>query len=165
MIRPYRHGDAPALFRIFYDSVHGLAGDCYSPRQLDAWAPADFDPVEWAARLDRLQPFVAERNNLPVGYADLQADGLIDHFFIAADAAGQGVGHHLMQHLLQQANARGQCRLYADVSLTAHPFFARQGFTVLQRRTVELRGERLDNLRMQKILSARAGDAVVSTPT
>ena len=151
-IRPYRDGDAPLLFRVFHASVHGLAPGFYSQQQLDAWAPTDFAPQEWAAKLDRLQPFVAEIDGRPVGYADVQADGFIDHFFVAATSARQGIGSLLLLRLQQQAAERGLSRLYADVSLAAEAFFNRHGFETMRRNTVTVRGTRFDNLRMRKTL-------------
>lgn len=87
---------------MFYSSVHCLAGDCYSAEQLAAWAPRDYDRAAWAERLTRNRPWVAERDGVIVGYADLQADGYIDQFFVAAEAAGRGVGTALMQRILEQ---------------------------------------------------------------
>lgn len=163
-IRPFRPDDAPALFAIFYSAVHELTCDAYTPAQRDAWAPADFPASQWAARLVRLQPLVVELDAHPVAYADVQADGLIDHFFVAAGLARRGLGQQLMLRLHEEAARRGLCRLYADVSLSAQPFFARQGFLLLRRNSVLVRGERLVNLRMQKTLSARTDDAVESAP-
>ncbi len=38
-----------------------------------------------------LSPFVAEIDNIIVGYIDLQSNGLIDHFFCHYEYQGQGV--------------------------------------------------------------------------
>jgi putative acetyltransferase len=39
--------------------------------------------------------------------------------------------------------------LWSDVSITAKPFFERQGFVVIKQQTVNLRGVDLDNYLME----------------
>ncbi len=97
-----------------------------------------------------IQPFVAEIDGCPVGYADLQTSGYIDHFFVAASHAGQGVGRALMAHIFRQALQRDIAALSADVSLTAEPFFASNGFVVATRQEVLIRGATLSNALMKK---------------
>lgn len=151
MIRPFRPGDEPALHAVFYSAVHGIAVARYSPEQLEAWAPADYDTAQWAERIRRNQPFIAEIDGQPVGYADLQANGDVDHFFVAAAYARQGIGQRLMNHILGQAAQRGLSRVQAHVSLNAEPFFARNGFAVMARQTVNVRGMSLNNALMVRM--------------
>lgn len=156
LIRSFRPGDEPALRALFHASVHGLACAHYTPEQLGAWAPLAYDAVAWNARLQANQPFVAEVDTDDgmgiAGYTDLQAMGYIDHFFVAPAHAGQGVARALMAHILAQAAQRGIGRLWADVSLTAEPFFAKSGFAVEIRQQVERQGVVLRNARMAKTL-------------
>lgn len=153
-IRKLRPGDEAALRALFHASVHGLAGDHYTPEQLAAWAPPDYDAEQWAAYIRANQPFVAEaEGGVIAGYTDLQPSGLIDHFFVAPAFSGQGVARALMAHVHAQAVQRGITRLWADVSLRAEPFFAANGFVVGQRQQVERRGVVLCNARMAKTLA------------
>ncbi len=154
-IRPYAPADAPALRALFHASVHGLARSHYSAVQLAAWAPLDYDTERWAKRLHANQPFVALAADgvTLAGFADLQADGYIDHFFVAPTCARQGVGRALMLHLQAQAAARSITRLWAHVSLTAEAFFAAQGFVVQERQEVQCAGQVLRNARMAKVLN------------
>ncbi|CAN7153344.1 GNAT family N-acetyltransferase [Acidovorax sp. LjRoot66] len=158
LIRDFRPGDAPALRALFHASVQGLTGAQYSPEQRNAWAPLAYDVAQWDARLQANQPFVAEMASSTcthigteiAGFSDLQASGYIDHFFVAPAHAGQGVAHALMAHIHAQAALRGIARLWADVSLTAEPFFAKSGFAVELRQQVERHGVVLANARMAK---------------
>lgn len=152
-IRRFRTGDAPALRAVVHASVHGLACHCYTPEQRAAWAPAEHDAAQWAARMQANQPFVAEADGGAIaGFADLQPGGNIDMFFVAPAFARQGVGHALMAHIHAQAAQQGLARLWADVSLAAEPFFAARGFAVETRQTVERAGVVLHNARMGKAL-------------
>jgi len=160
-IRNFRPGDEPALRAVFHASVHGLACKDYTAEQLAAWAPLHYDATQWAERMQANQPFIAQMqqgSDAIAGFADLQANGYIDMFFVAPALAGQGVARALMAHIHAQAAQRGIAQLHAHVSLTAEPFFAAQGFVVQERQQVERAGVVLRNARMAKSLAV-GGDS------
>ncbi|MGQ2978798.1 MAG: GNAT family N-acetyltransferase [Polaromonas sp.] len=153
LIRNFRPGDAPLLRTVFHSSVHQLAARDYTPEQREAWAPPDHDAAQWAARLQANQPFVAELDGALAGFADLQDSGYIDQFFVAPACAGRGVAKALMARIHQSAASRGITALFADVSLTAEPFFIKSGFAIERRQQVERAGVVLANARMWKVLA------------
>jgi putative acetyltransferase len=155
-LRPFRNGDEAALRAVFYSSVHMLARRHYNAAQLAAWAPRLYDAAQWRERIRANQPFIAELDGCIAGYADLQASGYMDQFFVAGAYAGQGVGKALMAHIHQLAARRGVNRLSADVSLTAELFFRKSGFTIEARQQVDVHGVVLANARMGKSLAASA---------
>jgi putative acetyltransferase len=142
------------LHAVFYSSVHELTGQHDRLEQGRAWAPHAYDAAQWAARLRGNQPFVAEIDRRIAGFADLQAWGYIDHFFVAGTFAGLGVGKALMAQLHESAAGRVITGLFANVSLTAEPSFAKNGFVIEARQRVAVRGVVLANARMRKLLSA-----------
>jgi putative acetyltransferase len=154
LIRDFRPGDEPSLAAVMFSSIHELARKDYSPAQLEAWAPPQYDEDQWAARVRAIHPFVAEVDGGVVGYADLQATGYIDHFFVAGPWARRGVGAALMQHIHLAAQQRHIVELWSNVSVTAEPFFAKHGFIVEARQSVSLRGVTMPNSRMRKQLVA-----------
>jgi len=155
-VREFREGDAPALRVVFASAIHGTASAYYTREQCDAWAPADYDAEGWARRIGALAPFVAEEGGQVVGYADVQDDGYIDHFFVAATAGRRGVGTALMRRIHEVAAARGLSALYAQVSLAAQPFFGHWGFAIEEVQQVEVCGVTMTNARMRKALGQGA---------
>lgn len=151
-LRDFQLGDEPALHAVFASAIHETARRDYSQRQVDTWAPRDHDVDAWAARMQGIAPFVALVDGRIVGYADLQAGGYIDHFYVAAEAGGQGVGAALMQRILARAEELGLRELTSHVSITAQPFFAGFGFEVVEHRTFDMRGVQMRNAPMRKIL-------------
>ena len=154
-LRAFHPDDVPVLCAVYTSSIREVACRDYSPEQLDVWAPLERDDASlarWAARVVALQPFVAEIDGAVVGYADLQPDGYIDHFYVAGSAGGQGVGGALMRHILAQAEARGLAELTSHVSLTAQPFYAHFGFEIVEQRLPVVEGVTFSNAAMRKVL-------------
>lgn len=156
LIRNFRSADAPLLRAVFHAAVHQLAARDYAAEQREAWAPHEHDAAQWAARMQANQPFVAEQDGEVAGFADLQDSGYIDMFFVAPAFAGRGVARALMAHVEASAERRGITALFADVSLTAEPFFRKAGFTVERRQEVERAGVVLRNARMSRKLAPAA---------
>jgi putative acetyltransferase len=151
-VRDFTFGDEPALHAVFYSAVHTIAAGDYTPAQLDAWAPDRPDIERWTVRMRAIRPFVVEEEGRIVGYADLQADGHIDHFYVSGTTARRGVGRFLMARIRARAQELKLPRLFSDVSRTAQPFFERFGFVVLEYKTVVVGGVILPNSRMTKDL-------------
>lgn len=149
VIRRYRFGEEPALFKVFHSAIHLVARRDYSNEQIKAWAPLDLDQDLWTSHIRGINPFVAELPGELVGYADLQANGYIDHFFVSGHHGRCGIGTALMNHLLSEARATSLPELTSDVSRTAQPFYAKFGFTVVEQREPELRGVVIPNALMR----------------
>lgn len=152
-IRQYKNSDAQTTWDLFYNTVRKVNICHYTYDQVQAWAPDVFKKKEWTQRMRRLNPFIAELNGVVVGYADLQSDGLIDHFFCHHQYQGLGIGAQLMQHILSEGHKNGITRYYSEVSITAKPFYERFAFTVISEQTVQVRGQTLTNFMMEKHIS------------
>ncbi|RUO56917.1 GNAT family N-acetyltransferase [Pseudidiomarina homiensis] len=149
-LRRFQTTDAEALRELFNETVRHVNKRDYTAAQIAAWAPDGYDREAWLERLQRNQPYIAEIDGSIVGFADVQADGYIDHFFCSASSQGQGVGRALMSKLL----AHNYPRFYANVSITARPFFEHFGFRLVREQQVIVRGETLTNYLMEKLTHA-----------
>ncbi len=149
-IRRFQPGEELALFEVYYSAIHLIARDNYSEEQLNAWAPSDLDRQLWVNRIRGINPFVAEIDGEPVGYADVQQNGYIDHFFVSGNHPRKGVGKALMQVLHNEAELLPIKELTSNVSRTAQPFFERFGFVVVEQRKPVIRGVEVPNALMRK---------------
>jgi putative acetyltransferase len=149
-IRTYHPEDADTLLALFLDTVRHVNSKDYSPSQIAVWASDEIDVNNWRALLNHHQPFVAVLDELIVGYADLQADGLIDHFYCHALYQGKGIGTALMHRIMDEARLLALDSVHANVSITAKPFFTSFGFDVVAEQSVERRGEFFTNYLMRR---------------
>lgn len=154
-IRRYQKGEEDKLYDIFSTSIKMNAKEYYTSEQLDAWAPVEIDIIKWKERIMGINPYVVIDDDEIIGYADLQSNGYIDHFFIKGGYANKGVGRFLMKHLISKANEEQIEVLFADVSLAAQEFFEKFGFKIIERKKVNIRGIKLENALMKLHVSAK----------
>ena len=151
-IRKYKAGEAADLWEIFFGAIRYVCCRDYSDAQVKAWAPDDFDQKKWESRVESLNPYVVLVDKEIAGYADLQDDGLIDHFFVGHKFQRQGVGNALMTSIIAEARLKKMPRLYSYVSDTAKDFYCRYGFAVVKLNTETVRGVELTNNLMEQVL-------------
>jgi putative acetyltransferase len=153
-VRRIHTGEEHLLWQIFYASIHEVAHTHYSAEQLEVWAPAGYPGESWVSRIQNNYPLVAELNGRVAGFADVQLDGYIDHFFVAGFAVRQGVGARLMQQIHFEAAKLSLQRLYSDVSLSAQKLFLQFGFVIEAEQIVVKKGVALRNAKMYKKLDS-----------
>ena len=68
-IRDMRDGEEPLLWQLFHTTIHTVNAADYSPAQIQAWSPADRDPIAWRARMQSVKPFVAVIDDEIVGFS------------------------------------------------------------------------------------------------
>ena len=148
-ITQYKHDYYDELREVFFTAIHQVANHHYNSQQLHAWAPVNYDKPSWAKRLDSIKPFMAFIDNKLVGYADVQKDGYIDHFFVHGDYQQLGIAKALMNKIIESSvNSKP---LYSHVSLSAYDFFKAQGFIEINTQQASINAVQLSNFLMQKI--------------
>lgn len=153
MIRDFQPADAAALAQLYFEAARRLGARHYSPAQVAAWAPAPADPAAVLARASdgRITLVAVGENGAAAGYADLEADGHIDHLYVHPDAAGRGVASALLDALTARARTLGIRRLYVEASETARPVFEKKGFAIRRRRAFAVRGVPIHNYAMERL--------------
>ena len=151
-IRKFQTGDESALREIFFNTIRRVNIRDYSEAQVKAWAPDDYDQSEWYKRVRAINPFVAILDSEIVGYADIQDDGYIDHFFCHWNHQGKGIGKTLIQELIATAKIKGINCLHTHASITAKPFFEHYGFREVKKQQVKIRAQVLTNYVLEKFL-------------
>lgn len=151
-IRRYQDEDAEFLSKIYYHTIHTINAKDYTKEQIDAWAP--WSSVEdysgWKQKLEKIKPYVAMINDTIVGFAEFEPNGHIDCFYVHHEFQDCGVGSALMAEIEKEVINKSIARIYAEVSITAKPFFERKGFNVVKQQSVTIRGVKLTNYIMEK---------------
>ena len=149
-IRDYQTDDTQQIMDLFYETVHEINIQDYSPEQIDAWAPKEMNYKEWKERLSSRITQVAEEDGMIVGFVELEPDGHIGCFYCHKVFIGHGIGALLFKAVEASARKLGAIKLFAEVSLTALPFFEKRGFQVIKEQEVVARGISMKNYVMEK---------------
>ncbi len=153
-IRYYKPSDVKELASIFYHTIHQINSRDYTQEQINAWAPAStLETAGWQKKWEQLVPLVAVCDERVAGFAEFESNGHIDCFYVHHEFQGQGVGFALMKEIHNIAQQNNIQRIFAEVSITAKPFFQRQGFSVIREQIVTIRGVALTNYVMEKLLT------------
>jgi putative acetyltransferase len=154
LVRTHRNGDIPDISRLYYDTIHRVNSGDYSREQVDAWAPAVPTASFWKERFKKYRVYVAEEEGHVVGFTELDPTGHIDCFFVHHEWQRRGVGAQLMDRVMKSAARTGTPRLFAEVSITAVPFFRRQGFVVVRENEAVRSNVKLKQFAMERWLTA-----------
>lgn len=154
-VRKFKIEDAQALANIFFNTIHLINSQHYTKEQVDVWAPeSSLNAERWKIKFMRTNPYVAVVDHQVVGFAEFEPDGHIDCFYSHHDWIGKGVGSALMQSIFEEAHQKRINRIYAEVSITAKPFFERHGFTVICEQTIVKNEVKMINYKMEKLINS-----------
>ena len=87
-----------------------------------------------------------------VGFGSLEGADLLDMLFVHRDHQGRGVARLLAGAPERDAQDRGAHAVRTFASITARPFFERQGYVVLRENVAVRAGMQLTNFLMVKDL-------------
>lgn len=154
IIRQYTCEDVQDLAKIYFHTIHEVNSQDYSEEQINAWAPSSsLETKRWKKKWKNLIPIVAQLDDVVVGFVEFESNGHIDCFYVHHEYQRCGVGSLLMNEVFNKAKTSQLKRVYAEVSITAKPFFESKGFNVVKQQNVNIKGIELTNFVMEKILN------------
>lgn len=157
-IRRYRPGEENAVWKVYFAATHESNARDYHADLIERWAPHDKNMCEWRERLAQKNPFVAVLDGEIVGMAEIETDGFIHYFYVHPKCQGRGIGKAMLAALETEAAKLAVKLIFADVSVTAKPFFLSRGFCVTETKSNVILGHPAPNFRMQKTLSSEPVD-------
>ena len=147
IIRRYQTADCPYLAELFYDTVHTINAEDYTPEQRNAWATGSVDLEEWDRSLSEHYSLVAVKNGKIVGFGDIDQTGYLDRLFVHKDYQNQGIATAICNELERVLEGR---KITTHASITAKPFFLHRGYHVIREQQVNRKGVDLTNYIMEK---------------
>ena len=147
MIRKYESSDCTHIAELFYQTVHTINSKDYTKTQLDVWATGDINLEEWDKSFLEHHTVVAVKNNMIVGFGDIDKSGYLDRLYVHKDYQRQGIASAICDELEQTVTAN---KITTHASITARPFFEQRGYTVMKEQQVVRDGIFLTNYVMEK---------------
>ncbi len=153
IVRDVRDSDAADISQLFYETVRNINIKDYSPEQVEAWAPRIMPTSHWVERQSLNMTFVATLRGKIIGFAELEKSGHIDCFFCHKDYQRCGAGKALFHVVKAKAESQANRKIFAEVSISAVPFFEKQGFRILREQQINVRGVIMSNFVMEQELN------------
>lgn len=111
------------MTELFYHTVHTVNAKDYSKEQLAVWATGRVDLEQWDRSLQEHFSLVAVDGELIVGFGDMDKTGYLDRLYVHKDHQGKGIA----TALCDQLEAAVQGDIVTHASITARPFFEKEG--------------------------------------
>jgi len=151
-LRPYQPADAEALLLLMRETVRRVNLGDYTQAQVEAWAPDQPDLSRWRQKLAQETGVVAEVKGVIVGICTWNATGYLDLLYVHHAHQRQGIAKAMYTVAERALHSDGLQSIHTQASITAQPFFLRQGFRLVKSQTVHVRGVELPNAVMEKQL-------------
>ena len=152
-IRKYQSKDCNEITQLFYNTVHSINAKDYSQAQLNVWATGVVDKDAWDKSLTQHYTVVCEQDGIIVGFGDINNTGYLDRLFVHRDYQGIGIATAIVDNIEHYAIKHGIAMVTTHASITAKPFFERQGYKVIKEQQVERNKQILINFVMEKHLT------------
>ncbi|WP_312045865.1 GNAT family N-acetyltransferase [Anaerotignum sp.] len=149
-LEKYKPTDCAEIVELFYSTVHVVNAKDYTKTQLDAWATGNTDISTWDNAFLEHNTLVAKEKHTIVGFGDMDDNGYLDKLYVHKDYQGKGIATAIVKELEQHAAMHGISSFTTHASITAKPFFEKQGYRVVRKNCVVRNGVSLINFTMEK---------------
>jgi putative acetyltransferase len=145
--------DLEEMKQLYVDTIHTICNKQYNEEQLAVWSSTAQNAERWQEMIATQYVIIAEIDRQMAGFATLKNENYIDFFYTHKDFQRKGVAQQLLDHIEEKARIQQSERLSSYVSMTARPFFEKNGFVVLKEQENIRNGVMLINYKMEKALS------------
>lgn len=132
MIKKATQKDIPTLQKLFIETVLEVNRKDYSEEQVKDWASCGTDLTKWEKRLMEYDHYVCIKNHEIAGFTAFNTNGFINSMFVSKNFQRCGVAQQLMDLILEESKRNNVGQLTSEVSITAKPFFEKNGFVVVR---------------------------------
>lgn len=143
------------LAQLFTNTIHKVNRKDYTKEQIESWAPTKIDYKKWKNRFEKTKPYIVKNNNKIIGFFEFENDGHIDCFYVHYDYQRQGIGNLMMSKIIEIAKEKKLDKIFAEVSITAKPFFEQNSFVVESKNIVKKDKIELVNYIMTRQMSTK----------
>ena len=146
--------DLDEMKQLYVGTVMQVCKNDYSFKEREQWSASVNKPERWVEVIETEYVLLAEIDQQIVGYGTLKDGNYIDFFYVHKDFQRRGIAQQLLGRLEREAIDLGSSAITSDISITAKPFFQRNGFIEIAKQQNIRGNEVLINYKMEKQLSS-----------
>lgn len=145
--------DIPELREMYQSTLRAVNIADYTSEEIEDWASCGDDLSHLADLITNLWFIVALNDSgRIIGFSSISREGYLHSMFVHKDCQRQGVAGFLLDKIEKYAAGRGIKTITSEVSITARPFFEKQGYEVIKEQKRKANRLCLTNYRMKKTL-------------
>lgn len=154
IIRVAQQSDTVELKDLFKGTVLTINCHDYSQVEVEDWASCGDDLSAIGEMIDTHYFIVAvNRQSKIVGFSSITPQGYLHSMFVHKDFQSKGIATILLKEIERYASTTGIMRITSEVSLTARPFFEKNGYIVVEEQKRKANQLSLTNFWMAKGLT------------
>ncbi|GHT78904.1 acetyltransferase [Bacteroidia bacterium] len=152
-IRQANLSDIPVLKELYQNTILTVNRKDYTTEEVEDWASCVDVTAHLVEYFEEQHYVVAENENrVIVGFASVNDAGYMHTLFVHKDFQHQGIATSLYKYIEVYAKEKGAKKVTSEVSITAKPFFEKQGFQVDEEQKRKANQLCLINYKMSKQL-------------
>lgn len=152
-IRIANTSDISYLKELFKNTILSINTNNYTKEEANDWASCGNDDLHWQKLISELYFIVAENElHQIVGFSSIDQEGYLHSMFVHSDFQKLGVATFFYKGIEAYAVNSNIHKITSEVSITARPFFEKQGFKVDATQKRKANKLYLTNYRMSKVL-------------
>ncbi len=130
MIRKATLDDTDQIRKLFYDTINNINVRDYNSDQIRLWSSGHLKTDKWKKNITEQYFIVSESDGNITGFASITEKGYLDFMYVHKDHQGNGIATKLLTELEKFACSLKLKKIWAQVSITARPFFKSKGFEI-----------------------------------
>ncbi|MEM9858019.1 MAG: GNAT family N-acetyltransferase [Bacteroidota bacterium] len=140
--RKAKESDLEAILTLYVRSIQETCKNDYSPEQISAWMGSIEDRGKWLDRIREQYFILVEVDDRLAVFASLENKSHIDLLYVDPQFQLKGMAKYLLNELLRST---AEAKITTHASITARPFFEKNGFDVVKENRFKLRGIGISN--------------------
>lgn len=145
--------DLNEMQELFIQTIQSVCKNDYNPDQIKAWSSGVENTKRWIDVIETQFVLLVIIQDKIAGFGTLKDNNYIDFFFIHKDFQRQGIAQKILNQLEPEAKNHHSKIITSDVSITAKPFFKKNGFFVKAEQKNIVSGVEIINYKMEKELN------------
>lgn len=122
--------DLNEMQELFVQTIQSVCKNDYNPDQINVWTSGVKNKQRWIDVIKTQFVLLAIIQDNIVGFGTLKEGNYIDLFYIHKDFQRQGIARKILNELELKARNQHSKNITSDISISAKPFFEKNGFTV-----------------------------------
>ena len=129
-IRKATIDDTDQIRKLYFDTINNINIRDYDSEQIKLWSSGHLKIDKWKKNISEQYFIVSESDGIITGFASITEKGYLDFMYVHKDHQGKGIATKMLADLEKYADNLELKEIWAQVSITARPFFRSKGFEI-----------------------------------